>query len=96
MNYADHAEWKEDLAAYRGLSDTQKIGFDLLLSWFEGWRIGKNLGPNREALVRFWNEQVLAKKRKEWQIDQWLEAGRWYLNWLKICENQCRKPQSVP
>ena len=96
ISYADYAPWKADLAAYRNLSDFDKTGFDLFLSWFEGWRIGKNLSPDRGAVVRFWNEQALSKPRKQWQLDQWLEAGRWYLNWLDVCKHHGRKPVSVP
>ena len=58
--------------------------------------MGKNLQPERESLVRFWNEMVLSKSRKPWQIDQWLEAGRWYLNWLVVCKQHGRVARSVP
>ena len=96
VRYADYAEWKADLLAYRGLSEFDRTGFDLFLSWFEGWRVGHGLEPGRDAAARFWREQVKSKPRKEWQLDQWGKAVRWYLKWLGFCQREGRRPESVP
>ena len=90
------ANWKTDLAESRDLYGSQKRGFDIVLSWFEGWRISKRLEPGRPAAVRFWREQVQGGgEREDWQMVQWAEAIRWYLNWLEICRYQKREVRSL-
>jgi hypothetical protein len=32
----------------------------------------------------FWNQVVKTSHRKEWQLQQWTEAMRWYGDWLRI------------
>ena len=77
--------WTEDLEHNRDVSPKDKYGFRLILGWFERWRIGKSLDPGRATAVRFWREQVLTSPREPWQLDQWSEAFRWYLVWLRHC-----------
>ncbi len=90
------ASWKDDLAAYRGLSETEIRGYDFLLSWLDQWRQGKGLAPGREAAVRFWRERVLAKPREEWQLDQWAAAVEWNLDWLAVQQREGREVRSLP
>ena len=81
-------DWRSDLLASRDLSDGEKRGFEIILNWFECWRIPKNLPAGRDAAARFWREQVVSKNREQWQLDQWAEAIRWFLHWLRFCEEQ--------
>lgn len=81
-------DWRADLLASRDLSEGEMRGFEMVLNWFECWRIPKNLLPGREAARRFWRAQVLSKEREPWQLDQWAEAIRWFLHWLRFCEDQ--------
>ena len=46
-------------------------------------------------MARFWRESVLGKARKQWQLDRWAEAFRWYKNWLNLCAEQGRETRSV-
>jgi len=80
-------DWRADLLASRDLSEGEKHGFEIVLNWFECWRIPKNLPPGREAARRFWRVQVLSKEREQWQLDQWAQAIRWFLHWLRFCED---------
>lgn len=79
-------DWRADLIASRDLSDSEKRGFEMILNWFELWRVSKRLPVGRDAAAQFWREQVKSKEREAWQLDQWTEAIRWFLNWLAICE----------
>lgn len=80
-------DWRADLLASRDLSEGEKHGFEMVLNWFECWRIPKNLPVGREAARRFWRVQVLSKEREQWQLDQWAESIRWFLHWLRFCED---------
>lgn len=62
--------WRDDLKMARNVPESRKPGFELLLSCFEDWRLGKQLEPGHEAACAFWREQVKAKPRADWQIDQ--------------------------
>ncbi|NNE94282.1 MAG: integron integrase [Verrucomicrobiales bacterium] len=88
-------DWRLDLKHSRDLTRPEKSGFELLLSWFENWRVSRQLSPGREAAVEFWRSQVLAKERENWQIDQWTQGIRWYLNWLTHCRDQGYSGQSI-
>jgi hypothetical protein len=52
------------------------------VGWLEKFVAGSGLSPSREACERFWKEQVRAKPRGKWQLDQWGAAMRWYVRWL--------------
>ena len=78
--------WRDDLKKARNILDSQKPGFEMLLSWFEDWRIGRHLEPGREAACAFWRQQVLSKPRQAWQIEQWKEAIGWFLEWLRFAQ----------
>lgn len=78
--------WSEDLKKARNVTDAQRAGFELVLGWFENWRIGQQMGPGREAARVFWLRQVKSKPRADWQLSQWAEALRWYLQWLKFAQ----------
>jgi len=91
-----YADWRKDLRASRDINDFDKKGFEVFLGWFEKWRIGVRLESDRSAGVRFWREQVGARARESWQLRQWAEAMRWYLNWLDVCRHHGREARSVP
>ncbi len=80
--------WRADLGAFRGLSARERAGFSVLLEWFENFRLRYSLEANREAAKVFWKDQVQREGacREQWQLDQWSEAIRWYLEWLRACE----------
>jgi hypothetical protein len=78
--------WREDLKLARNVTDAQRVGFELLLGWFENWRFGQQLDPGREAAKAFWVQQVKSKPRADWQLDQWGEALAWYLQWLQFAQ----------
>jgi len=90
-----NGDWERDLQASRDVNDRDKQGFSLILSWFESWRLKKRLEPNRESGKRFWLEEVVIKPRKNWQLQQWAEGMRWYLNWLEICHREGRSTVSL-
>ena len=89
------ADWRADLDVSRDLSELEKQHFGFVLAWFETWRIKQGLDPCREAAVRFWREQVKVKERKEWQLQRWAEAMRWYERWLKFSLEDGREVRSV-
>ena len=63
------ADWRADLKVYRGLSDGERVGFLMLLEWFENFRLRLRLEAGREAAVLFWKEEVVAKgPREDWQL----------------------------
>ncbi|MEX2580869.1 MAG: hypothetical protein WD342_17550 [Verrucomicrobiales bacterium] len=80
--------WRSDLAASRDLTDSRKRGFEILLDWYERWRLRRHLSAGRESARRFWKESVFEKPREEWQLTQWTAAMRWYLRWLSYCVEQ--------
>ncbi|BCX48521.1 hypothetical protein HAHE_24290 [Haloferula helveola] len=79
-------DWRKDLSASRDVDPRERAGFQLLLEWFEKWRIGRDLPPGRAAARRFWREQVQLKPREAWQLQQWAHAIKWHLRWLQACE----------
>jgi site-specific recombinase XerD len=62
----------------------------LVLEWFENFRLRAELEAGRDAARAFWRHEVLREgaKREEWQLRQWEEAIRWYLEWLSACEKE--------
>lgn len=81
--------------ASRDLNDLEKQGYVFLLSWFESWRVRKQLRADRAAAVAFWKEQVTGKPRKDWQVARWGEAMRWYLGWLEHCRKDGKEVRTV-
>lgn len=88
--------WRADLLAARDLSRGEIEGFEYFLAWFDRWRLSRGLEIGREATVAFWREQVRAKERLDWQLDQWAEAVRWLLRWREICDRKGLKATSIP
>ncbi|MCG8603120.1 MAG: integron integrase [Verrucomicrobiales bacterium] len=80
--------WRDDLAHSRDVTESNKVGYSITLTWYERWRRGKHLQPGRGSAREFWRDQVLAKDREPWQLDQWSEAIRWFLRWLSFCEER--------
>lgn len=95
VNIIGAADWRADLDASRDLSDLEKQNYGFLLSWFESWRVRQRLDPGRAAAVEFWKSQVSVKPRKDWQLERWSEAVRWYLRWLQCCRNDGLDVRSV-
>jgi len=95
VNKSGAADWRVDLDASRDLSDLEKQNYGFLLSWFESWRVRQRLDPDRASAVEFWKSQVAVKPRKEWQLERWSEAVRWYLRWLECCRNEGMEVRSV-
>lgn len=93
-----HWCWRKDLAAYRGLSAYERAAFLILLEWFENFRLRSGLQAGREAAERFWRLEVLREgvEREDWQLEQWSEGIRWYLDWLKACEEAGADHRSLP
>ena len=80
--------WRKDLSEFRGLDERTKAGFLLVLEWFENFRLRQNLPAGRAAAETFWKQEVKRedRPREDWQLQQWGEALRWYLDWLNACE----------
>lgn len=87
--------WCEDLKRARDVEERQKFGFDFVLSWYERWRIQAGLPPAMESARRFWKDQVQAKARTDWQLDQWAQAFRWYGEWLRWAEQEGIRPDTL-
>ncbi|MDA0767574.1 MAG: integron integrase [Verrucomicrobia bacterium] len=85
--FKTHWCWRKDLAEFRGLTERERTGFLLVLEWFENFRLRHELKAGREAAAAFWRSDVQREgcTREPWQLDQWAEAIRWYLNWLEAC-----------
>ena len=90
--------WRKDLSEFRGLTDQDRGGFLLLLEWFENFRLRHGLEAGRKAANIFWKTDVLGngRQREPWQLDQWMAAIHWYLDWLAACELVCADHRSLP
>jgi len=93
-----HWSWRDDLQAFKGLSERDKTGFLLVLEWFENFRLRHGLPAGRSAAERFWRHEVRRedRPRQEWQLAQWSEAMRWYLEWLEACAKANADHRSLP
>lgn len=90
------ADWREDLEASRDLTKREKEYHGFLIGWLDGWRVRHGLPAGRETAKRFWREQVQGKERKDWQLEQWAEAARWYVRWVGLCEQDGRELRGLP
>ena len=88
-------DWRKDLEHSRDLTTSEKSGFEILLGWFENWRIARQLPANRDAARDFWKAKIISKQREPWQLEQWAAAIRWYLNWLNFCRENGHSGQSL-
>lgn len=79
--------WRKDLAEFRGLTNAERSGFLLVLEWFENLRLRHHLDANESGAKKFWRRDVLRedRPREPWQLEQWADAIRWYLDWLSAC-----------
>lgn len=79
--------WRKDLAEFRGLTNAERSGFLLVLEWFENFRLRHHLDANESGAKEFWRRDVLRedRPREPWQLEQWADAIRWYLDWLSAC-----------
>lgn len=75
------------MATFRGMSDRERVGFLLVLEWFENFRMRHELEAGKPAARAFWRAEVLREGciREDWQLQQWQAAVQWYLNWLEAC-----------
>ena len=71
------------MEASRDVNDRERAAFEMLLGWFERFRVNLGMPAGRDACTRFWKESVLAKPREPWQTEQWAMAIRWYLRWVE-------------
>lgn len=76
-NSAGLYPWSKDLEASSDVRLKEHEGFAMLLGWLEKFVAGSGLPHGREACERFWKEQIRAKPREKWQLDQWGAAMRW-------------------
>jgi len=90
------ANWRDDLEASRDLDRNEISSFEFVLSWYEKWRLGRDLAASRASAEIFWREMVKAKERLEWQLENWAEGMAWFLGWLEICEREGKVPGGVP
>ncbi|MDF1852264.1 MAG: integron integrase [Verrucomicrobiales bacterium] len=90
--------WRRDLREFRGLSDSERAGFLLVLEWFENFRLRHELEAGREAAKIFWKNEVRRedREREDWQLEQWEAAIQWYLNWLEACAEAEADHRSLP
>lgn len=88
--------WWEDLNASRNISASEKNGYEMILSWFENWRLWHRKLPGQQAARAFWKTQVLeGRDREEWQKTQWTAAFRWYLEWLDLRQKNGKPTQGL-
>lgn len=68
--------WRDDLAAFRHLSDRDKAGYLLVLEWFENFRLRNELFAGRKAAELFWRHEVKREDRPwhDWHLEQWSAA----------------------
>ncbi len=45
------ADWRQDLTASRNLCEQQRRGFEMVLGWFEQWRLSLKLKGTSENLI---------------------------------------------
>ena len=90
--------WRRDLSEFRGLTDGERSGFLLVLEWFENFRLRHEMEAGRDAAKAFWRSEVLREgvTREPWQLDQWENAVRWYMDWLTACAVEGADHRSLP
>ncbi len=90
--------WRKDLAEFRGLTERERSGFLLVLEWFENFRLRLELAAGRDAAGVFWRTEVIreGREREKWQLEQWADAIRWYLDWLAACASEGADHRSLP
>lgn len=89
-------DWREDLLHSRDVNARDGEAYGFVLSWYEEWRVKRNLLPGRESAGQWWREAVKSKQRQEWQLPQWAAAMRWFLAWLKVCQEQGGDGLGIP
>jgi site-specific recombinase XerD len=90
--------WRKDLSEFRGLSAQERVGFLLILEWFENFRLRHEMAASRDAAKVFWRSEVLreGREREKWQLEQWGDAIQWYLKWLGACSESGADHRSLP
>jgi len=88
--------WTKDLEASTDVRLKEREGFAMLLGWLEKFIASRGLSPGRDACERFWKEQIRAKLREKWQLEQWGAAMRWYVRWLEHRKAKGGETRSLP
>ena len=62
------------------------------------FRLRHELEAGREAARAFWRCEVLGegRRREAWQLEQWEDAIKWYLDWLAACAEGGADHRSLP
>ena len=89
-------DWREDLLHSRDVKARDVDAYGFALSWYEEWRVKRALAPGRESAEQWWLQAVKSKEREEWQLLQWAAAMRWFLAWLKVCQEQGGDGLGIP
>ena len=56
---------------------------------------GKVSGFRVQKVGAFWRGEVKTKPRKDWQLEQWAEAFRWHLNWMRFAKSEGREIRTL-
>ncbi|QQL44582.1 integron integrase [Sulfuriroseicoccus oceanibius] len=95
MNRCSNVSWRDDLLAARDVSAQDQARYEVVVGWYDQWRQRYRLAPGAESAREFWRAQVLSAPRERWQLDQWAEAMRWYLDWLERCRERGVTPTTL-
>jgi len=87
--------WSKDLDASRDVTRSDKSGFAMVLGWYEKWRLSQRLPACRETAAAFWKLKVKTKEREDWQLEQWAEAFRWHLTWMRFAKTEGREIRTL-
>ena len=87
--------WLDDLMSARDVSPKDREGYVFVLTWFEKWRLAKQVDCSMKSARQFWMDQVCAKKRHAWQLESWAEAFRWFKYWLSCCKRNGKSADSL-
>jgi hypothetical protein len=61
-------------------------------------RLRHELAAGRDAAKAFWRSEVKGedRHREPWQLEQWEDAIKWYLNWFAACAEGGADHRSLP
>ena len=88
--------WSKDLEESSDVRLRERDGFAMLCGWLEKFVVRHSLVPGRGACEQFWKEEIRAKPREPWQMEQWGAAIRWYLRWLEHRQAKGGEVRSLP
>ena len=78
--------WRRDLAQFRGLTESERSGFLLVLEWFENFRLRHQWEAGEAAAREFWRQDVLRedRPREAWKLEQWAGRQRFWQSRLRM------------